>query len=132
MDEERPEVVIVQCGGNDINTQGENGKPLTIEAIADDIIAIAQKARSSGTKEVFIGGVPMRASLAFRDGCNQLNNRLAALSVAHGYIFIDNAELLGSHTYDGVHLDDTGTKILADNYLRALRIRLNGYVMEDT
>ena len=70
--------------------------------------------------------------MSFREGCNQLNNRLAALSVAHGFIFVDNGKLMGSHTYDGVHLNDIGTKILADNYLRALRIRLNGYVVEDT
>ena len=130
--EEKPDAVIIQCGGNDINTKGEDGSVLTMATIADDIMAIAHKARCFGTKHIMIGGVTMRSDRSFKGMCEELNNRLKALCSAHRFIYIDNGDILPTHTYDGVHLNGGGTKILADNYLRALRLRFNGHVTQHT
>ena len=129
LQEEKPDIVLIQAGGNDVGTKTEDANPITSDMIAEDVIGIAQKARSLGAKHVFIGGITMRSNRSFTDGCNKLNNTLKSLCIAHGFIYIDNNEILPEQTYDGVHLDDEGTRLLANNYLHALRLKINGFTV---
>ena len=55
--------------------------------------------------------------------CRKLNMELKELCHHNGFIFIDNTNILPMEHVDSdrVHLNEAGTKILADNYLDSLR-----------
>ena len=54
--------------------------------------------------------------------CKILNKELEELCRHNGFIFIDNTNIRPTkHLSDRVHLNDRGTTILADNYLKSLR-----------
>ena len=120
--EEQPDVVLVQAGGNDLAAY--RNKPISL--IANDIMEIATKASNWAVKHVFVGGVTVRETQFTKERLNELNRVLASLCKARGFVFINNDEITIDHLSDGVHLTKEGTRILANNYLDALRERLNG------
>ena len=118
LDEEKPDIVLVQAGGNDLAE--ENRAPIDI---AHDVIEIATKAKDSGVQDIFIGGIPIRSRQFTKKRWHELNNALQSLCNIHNFVYIDNSDIKLDHLYDGVHLKDEGTVILADNYLKALRLK---------
>ena len=118
LDEQKPDVVLVQAGGNDL---AEDHR--TPVSIAHDVIEIANKAKTSGVKDIFIGGVTVRSKQFTQERLHVLNNALRSLCKFHNFTFIDNSDIEIHHLYDGVHLKDDGVTILADNYLNALRLK---------
>ena len=118
LDEQKPDVVLVQAGGNDL---AEDHR--TPVSIAHDVIEIAHKAKISGVKDISIGGVTVRSKQFSQERLHVLNNALQSLCKFHNFIYIDNSDIKVHHLYDGVHLKDEGITILADNYLKALRLK---------
>ena len=118
--DEKPETVIIQGGGNDLPVNsGEKSVPLL--TIANHIIDAGLMCRRNGALNVFIGGVTTRKGNYLKKRCEALNIEIQDLCKKHRFVFIDNTEIKDEHLYDGVHLNDDGTKILADNYLNALK-----------
>ena len=74
---------------------------------------------------MFIGGVITRKVFYMQKRCEELNKVLENLCKINNFIFIDNSNIHTGHLYDGVHLNDEGTSILANNYLDALKIEYN-------
>ena len=78
-------------------------------------------ARQFGAQNILIGGVTTRKGGFLKKRCNALNGNLRDLCNRKGFIFINNTDVKDEHLYsDGVHLNEKGTVILADNYLSAL------------
>ena len=50
----------------------------------------------------------------------ELNDALRDLCKGNDYTFIDDSKIATGHLYDGVHLSDAGSVILANNYLNAM------------
>ena len=50
----------------------------------------------------------------------EINNLLKDLCHENGYFFIDNDLIKRDNLYDGVHLNEEGSVILANNILHAL------------
>ena len=115
LEEEKPNVTIIQAGGNDLQS-GE----LSISQIANDIMEIAHKSRNANVADIFIGGVPSRSNAYAKKRGDDLNQAVKDLCETHGFTFIDNTDITTSHLYDGIHLTKDGSKILADNYLGAM------------
>ena len=106
-------------GGNDLQ---DMYAPDIINKRAVDIIETAQVCKERGAKTIFIAGVTDRKYDYARERCEALNNVLQELCEHNGYRFIDNSNIRPmEHLHDRVHLNDPGTKILADNYLNSLR-----------
>ena len=125
LEEENPDVIIVQAVGNDL-AERKNRAP--IDQIAKDVVEIALKAKNNGVKDIFVAGVPVRRNQFSNDDLYKLNQAISTLCHQHNFVFIDNAKIEVSHLYDGVHLNDAGITILADNYLGALRVKYRGYI----
>ena len=116
--DERPETVIIQGGGNDLRFINDS---VPVETIADHVIEAGMVAKRYNVSNILIGGVTTRKRREEKDRCEALNEVLLNLCREHGFIFIDNSDIEDEHLYlDGVHLNDRGTKILADNYLNSL------------
>ena len=114
--EEKPNAVLIQAGGNDLAEFNSD-----INTVANDIIEIGIVAKKMGAKDIFIGGVPVRSRQYSNQKLNELNFALQSRCQEQNFIFIANTDLTVQHLSDGVHLNNMGTKILANNYLDALR-----------
>ena len=112
--------VILQMGGNDLQ---DLYTPDRLNKLADTIIETGNICKGRGTETVFIGGVPVRKYEYTWERCRDLNKKLRDLCRRNNFIFIDNSDITHSDhlKYDGVHLNDDGDRILANNYLDYLR-----------
>ena len=108
----RPDSVIIQSGGNDLATSAPTAD------IAEQLIEAAAVCQRFGVSKICIGGVVTRPGLQGR--CININNTLRRRCRARNYVFIENNFIFLNHLYDNVHLDEHGSKILADNYLDVL------------
>ena len=113
--DECPDTTVVQVGGNDLPN-----KSLSINEIADQVIKCGLICQEFGVKNVLIGGITTRRPSYQQNRCKDLNYRLRGLCSANNFTFIDNQKIKVEHLYDGVHLNETGQSILANNYLDAL------------
>ena len=128
--EEKPTAVLVQAGGNDLAEL--NRTPGDIKTIANDIVEIGIRAKKLGINDIFIGGVPVRRRQYSHELLHKLNSSLRTLCEQHDFIYIDNSGITERHLFDGVHLNPDGTKILANNYLDAIRVHYGGWLTEET
>ena len=132
IEEEKPTALLVQAGGNDLAEMKRNPGSITINSIANDIIEIGIRAKSAGTNDIFIGGVPVRSLQYDNEQLSQLNFAIRSLCRRHEFVFIDNKDITMGHLSDGVHLNIKGTRILANNYLDALRNYYGGWLVDNT
>ncbi len=128
LEEDQPNVVIIQAGGNDLSTNA--GKSIPI--IANDIMEMGIQSKNAGAADVFIGGVTIRGRANLKPSWHELNKQLKSLCIQHNFNFIDNSDITPEHLYDGVHLNKDGTRMLADNYLDALREKFNQPIIPRT
>ena len=119
MTKEKPSIVIIQAGGNDLPDNRRDSNKLV--NVANKIIEAGLTCRKLGATNILIGGVTIRQTKFLRERCMELNDILQSLCSFNNFTFINNSDINEEHLHsDGVHLNDDGTKLLADNYLRAL------------
>ena len=77
-------------------------------------------------EKVFIGGVPVRRYQYTWGRCRDVNGKLKELCRRNDFVFIDNSNITHNEhlEFDGVHLNEAGDRILANNYLDSLRKEL--------
>ena len=106
---------VVHVGGNDLQ---DLYYPESFSKLADEIMEIGSTCREKGADTVFIAGVTVRKWDYTWERCRQLNRKLKELCQRNNFIFIDNSNInYVDHLVDEVHLNDDGSKILANNYL---------------
>lgn len=117
-----PKVVVILAGINDI--AGNTG-PSTIDMIEDNLISMAQLAQANGIAVVLSAVLPA-ADFPWRKGMQpaekvvELNRRIKAFAEANNMIYLDyftpmvdeNLGLKAAYTYDGVHPNLTGYKVM--------------------
>ena len=111
--------VIIQTGGNDLSPL-PGKKALPTADIAKSIIEVGTVCKQFDAQHVLIGGVTTRSKEYEQRRCQELNEVLEGMCKLNGFTFIDNSTITTEHLYDGVHLNNNGSKVLADNYLNAL------------
>ena len=116
MIEEKPEVIVIHTGGNDLRTPKNN--PISVETIVNSIIDAGKVCESYGAKCIIISGVIIRNTGYMETRRREINNLLKGYK--NGYLFIDNDLIKRDNLYDGVHLNEEGSVILAKNILHAL------------
>ena len=106
---------VVHIGGNDLQ---DLYYPESFQKLAEEIIESGTICREKGAATVFIAGVTVRKWAYTWDRCRLLNGKLRALCRENNFIFIDNTNInYVDHLEDDVHLNDEGSKMLANNYL---------------
>jgi lysophospholipase L1-like esterase len=119
----KPAVVVILAGTNDI--AGNTG-PSTLEMIADNIISMSELAKANHIQVVLSSVLPV-FEYPWRPGLNPaekivtLNAMLKNYAAKNGIIFLDyhtpmadeRKGLKNEYTYDGVHPNEAGYKLMA-------------------
>ena len=120
--EEKPDTAIVHHGGNDLSKDSNRlNEDLLIQETANNVIDSALLCRNTDVQDVIVSGIPIRKDKVLQRRISKLNELLQSMCQINNFRFINNNNIGLEHLHnDGVHLNDDGTKVLADNYLRAL------------
>lgn len=118
----RPAVVVILAGTNDIS--GNMG-PSTIKMIADNIFSMAEIAKSNNIKVILSSVLPVydypwKKGLKPAQKIISLNKLLQDYATRNGHIYLDYFKsmtndqngLLDKYTYDGVHPNVEGYKVM--------------------
>ena len=108
--------MILHIGGNDIGN-----KQLTENEIAEWIVKIGRQCKESNVNDVFISSLICRAQKRLNDKVIAVNNILKRVCKLNGLGFIDNSNICAENLFeDGLHLNDDGKVILANNFIYVL------------
>ena len=119
----QPKAVVILAGTNDI--AGNTG-PATIKMIADNIISMAELARVNNILVIISSVLPVY-DYSWKPGLepvakiSRLNEIIKNYALKHGHTYLDyyaamvddQKGLKKEYTYDGVHPNETGYKIMA-------------------
>ena len=121
MKEEKPDTVVFHGGGNDLPTSRSN--PVPVLTIANDIIEAGLVCRKYGATNILISGVIARKQKYLQERCRDLNELLVSLCYIHNFKYIDNDNILVDEHLDkdGVHLNEEGSTVFANNLLDNLK-----------
>ena len=111
-----PNVIIIHCGTNDLREE----KPA--EIIADEIVTLAHSLKTDSNEVVVSGIVPRRDKLDEKR--KEVNNYLSIKLNERNFGFIDNTNINITNNLNkiGLHLNYSGTKLLADNFLDIINL----------
>jgi len=118
----KPAVVVILAGTNDI--AGNTG-PSTLEMIEDNLTSMAELAKANGIKVILSSVLPVydypwKPGLDPVTKITALNNWIKQYAAKNGIIYLDyyssmvdeRKGLKAAYTYDGVHPNRTGYKIM--------------------
>ena len=108
--EDKSETVIINIGTNSRRKKNPSD-------ICNEITNIVSTCHSYGVKDVYVSAVIFRPN--FDQLVNETNNFLRAKQLSHGFVFIDNDNILNDHIWkEKIHLNNKGTVILANNFIK--------------
>ena len=127
LEQEKPEVVVIHVGINDLLS--ENLSNASDQVIADQIIEIGKKCTHYGVEKVFISAL-LACKRVNPNRINIINDLIKVRCDFHGFVYIDHNNIKDEHLWkDGIHLRENGKVILAQNFLDSINNFLdqNGY-----
>ena len=102
LEEQNPDVLILNVGTNNLQDRDFNATNL-----AADIIAICQNARDKGVNTIFVSSIVARKDLSLQRRLDEVNRILENECKENGFFFISNENILHEHLCnDGIHLLD--------------------------
>lgn len=127
-----PEVVVILAGTNDI--AGNTG-PSSLEMIMDNLKSMAELARANDIKVIICSVLPAY-DYPWRPGLNPdkkipaLNEKIKAYARQNDFIYLDyflsmvdeRNGLKDAYTYDGVHPNEAGYKVMGPLVEKAIRL----------
>ena len=120
-----PDRVIIHVGTNDLRSSQDP------ETIAKNIIDIAKNSTTKKNEILVSSIVPRRDNLNGKG--RQVNNILQKLCVENNFAYLnhDNIRAREHCNYGGVHLNTSGSKILAESFILALSRQTPLGIMRD-
>ena len=111
------EEVILHLGSNNIGDTDAEEKAIQVESLGMHIMEKCDK-----VSQITISGIIQRSHSSNHSKTNVVNHHLKQLQIKHGWKFIDNSNITPTQhiSYDGVHLNGSGVKILAKNLINHL------------
>ena len=111
--EYNPEIVILQCGTNDLRSQK------SADDIANDIINLATDMKND-EDDIYVSSITPRSDKLHGKALD-VNEKLKQLCIAKSMDYIDNCNILETHlSFDGLHLSFKGSVELGKKFSRAL------------
>ena len=108
--EDKPDTCIIHAGANSLLKSDP-------EEITSDILNTVDICKSYGVNDVYVSGITYREN--FQEKVSETNSLLHAKQTRYGFTFIDNENINATHTWkDNIHLNDRGTAMLANNFIR--------------
>ena len=121
LEEDRPDVVLIHVGSNNVNPWDDLNER---EIIANKIIKIGKRCREAGVKEVIISSILMKRDRRLSEVIRKVNVCLKDLCLENNFIYLSNCDVRPYHIGpDGIYLNHNGTHILASNFVRFLNRR---------
>ena len=118
MQDEKPEVVIIHVGINDLLSNNVNITPE--KQIADEIISIGNTCVKNGVEKVLISSLIFCQRVEW-ERIERINKLLKEKCEVSGFIYIENNEISSRHLWrGGIHTTEGGKTILANNYIDSL------------
>lgn len=127
----KPKLVVILAGVNDI--AGNTG-PTTLEMIMDNIISMAELAKANDIKVILSSVLPAfdfswRPELEPSEKIISLNKKIKDYAVNNNLIYLDYFSamvddrngLKDEYTYDGVHPNEEGYKVMEPLVLEAIK-----------
>ena len=112
LEKENTGAVLLHVGVNDILNGAED------EIVINNIMNIGITCRDHGVEEIFISSIIYSAKIDMRT-LNSINKQIQERCIHYGFIFVNNNNINFTNLWmDGIHLDDHGKTILANNFLR--------------
>ena len=127
LEQEKPEVVVIHVGINDLLS--ENLSNASDQVIADQIIEIGKKCTHYGVEKVFISALVTCKSVN-PNRITIINDFIKVRCDFYGFDYIGHNNIKDEHLWkDGIHLRENGKVILAQNVLDFINNFLdqNGY-----
>ena len=120
--DEKPEVVVIHVGCNDLSTKrGEALNQTVVNEVADVIIDMGKVCIKNGVNKVFISSIVCSKNFMKQKLINELNDVLKERCVVYGFVFINNSNIKKEHLWkDGTHLVEEGKVILAKKFIKSL------------
>ena len=126
-----PDFVLVQLGTNDVRIDGDKTGIADFEANMSEIITLIESYTNSRGKklELVLGTVPPVKATSYPFNADsvrrveeEINPAILGMARRHGVAFVDNYQLLLEHPehLPGIHPDEEGYRLLAENWFRAL------------
>ena len=110
-----PDTIVIYVGTNDILNHAKH------EDIAHSIINIGLDCKNNSINEVFISSILVKKNPNLTAIVHRVNDMLRNLCEKNGFSFIYNDVITTNYLWkDGVHLQDMGTHILSNNFLKIL------------
>ncbi len=130
-----PEAVVILAGTNDI--AGNTG-PSTLEMIMDNLVSMSELAKANGIKVILCSVLPAY-DYPWNPGLNPdkkipaLNKMIKTYAGKNGFVYLDyfsamvdeRKGLKAKYTYDGVHPDEAGYKVMEPLVEKAIVKALN-------
>ena len=111
---DKPDTIIINGGTNNFTKTNQ-----TPEEISNEIFEIVEMCKRGGLKHIFVSSITCRPSYQLQ--INEVNKLLEKNAGYYGYDYIDNVNIGETHLRnDGVHLNNQGITILANNFLNNL------------
>ena len=113
------DVGVIHVGVNDLLNRRHLNDDVLSE-ICDDIINMGIRCRNYNIGTIFISGIAYstRIDIYF---LNRLNKMLQESCTINGFFFIDNGAVCEQDLWeDGIHLEDSGKNIIANNVINNL------------
>ena len=123
LEEDRPDIVIIHVGSNDITHNSINN--IDAKGISKRIIDTGNKCLLYGVKEVIISSIFIKRQFKLTRIIKQVNDHLRDECRSNKFHFISNDNITNECLWkDGLHLNNEGTCMFASNLLDFL----NGFI----
>ena len=118
LEEDKPDIVIIHVGCNDISPNNEN---VDVKLVGEEILSIGKTCLKHGVEKVFISSIVCNRNFMKQKLINNLNEYIRENCEKQGFIFIDHSQITSYYLCkDGTHLQESGKIILANNYIDIL------------
>ena len=110
--------MIIIAGTNDISN-GCRDRSLNEYKVVNDIVNIARKAKTFGTKKIYISRIIVRWGYQYGNIITRINNLLENSCREEGFLCLDHLDITMRHiSNDGLHLNIYGNTIMKMNLLK--------------
>ena len=118
LQEDVPEIAVIHVGINDLLEKGN--KDINILKLAEEIIGVGLLCREFNVRDIFISVITYTTKIHIKH-IRDLNKAIKELCKRYNFFFIENDNIRNSHLWkDGLHLNDSGIVVIADNFISTL------------
>ena len=122
--ERSPDAVVIHVGTNDIRPRDSRHVKSSLE-IANHVISVAKKCKEYGVTDVFVSGITCRSVDRDMKKVLDTNCHIMNQCNSENFHFISNNNIQLENLFeDGIHLGESGLRILNENFFTSLNRNL--------